>query len=117
MTLDWDGWLLSELPALRSGCERIAPRELPHPSLAGFRRVLVAEPWGQKVDWVRPNGDGSRAHVHEFRGDVWVVHLDRRDPARGPGSMLGHWLGESASGRAAMFTSVLWVVLRMAVRA
>lgn len=111
--VDWNEWLQSVEPTLRSGLEVIVPRSLPHPREVGFERPFIAEPWGQKADWVMSLRDGSRLHVHEFDSAL-VLHLDKHDPAQGgPGRALYHWGTESASGRATLFTIALWILLRL----
>lgn len=86
---DWTGWIASNLALLELG-RVLVPRELAHPSLAGFRRV-VGLPQGQRRDWATPHGAG-RVHVHEYDGGQLVAHLDRYDPDRGTGAAVLHFL-------------------------
>ena len=112
--MDWNQWLQSVEPTLRSGREAIVPSGLPHPQEVGFHRPLLAEPWGQKADWVMSMQDGSRLHVHELSNGMLVLHLDAHDPGQGgPGRAIYHWGTESASGRTALFTVTLWILLRL----
>lgn len=109
--LDWQTWFEAVEPTLRAGHEAHVPKELPHPSEVGFTRPWIAEPWGQKDDWVCSLSDGSRIHVHEF-DDALIAHIDPHDPAKGPGTALLHWTTESASGRMFLFTTSLWAILK-----
>jgi hypothetical protein len=110
--VDWNTWLCAVEPTLRAGHEAIVPHDLPHPSDVGFTRPFIAEPHGQKDDWVYPLGDGSRLHVHEF-AHVMVAHLDPHDPSKGPGTAFLHWTTESASGRMFLVTSGLWLLIKL----
>jgi len=109
--VDWNTWLAAVEPTLRAGHEAIVPKDLPHPSEVGFSRPFIAEPHGQKDDWVYSLGDGSRIHIHEFEHSL-VAHIDPHDPAKGPGIAFLHWTTESASGRMFLVTTTLWVLLR-----
>ena len=111
--MDWNTWLAAVEPTLRAGHEAILPKDLPHPREVGFTRPFIAEPWGQKDDWVYSLGDGSRIHVHEFEHAL-VAHIDPHDPAQGPGTAFLHWTTESASGRMFLFTTTLWLILKLA---
>ena len=112
MRLDWSTWFQAVEPTLRAGREAIVPTDLPHPSEVGFTRPWIAEPHGQKDDWVCSLDDGSRIHIHEF-SDRLIAHLDSHDPARGPGTAAFHWATESPSGRMFLFTSSLWLLFKL----
>jgi len=110
--VDWNTWLAAVEPTLRAGREAVLPKDLPHPREVGFTRPFIAEPHGQKDDWVYSLSDGSRIHVHEF-DNALVAHIDPHDPAKGPGTALLHWTTESASGRMFLFTTGLWLILKL----
>jgi hypothetical protein len=113
--MDWNQWFRAVEPTLRSGGEVIVPDGMPAPSEVGFVRTL-GEPMGQVKDWAYAMPDGSRIHLHEMKDGVLVAHLDVIDPGRGPVRALRHWATESASGRAALFSTALWIVLKLGAR-
>lgn len=114
--MNWQQWLDAHAPELAQGRGvAVAPAEnLPHPAAAGFRRLTLAEPWGQMADWAASLDDGSRLHVHEMKDGALIAHVDQHDPARGPGVAVYHWGTESASGRATLFTTCFWLLIKLA---
>lgn len=114
--MDWNAWLAAVEPTLRSGREVIVPPELPHPREMGFTHPWIAEPHGQREDWTFSFEDGSRLHVHEFPNGTLIAHIDPHDPSRGPGTALYHWTTESASGRAFLVTTSLWLLFKILAR-
>jgi len=55
---------------------------VPHPSEAGFKRRLLAEPRGQRGDWELVV-NGRAVHVREYDRH-YLVHWDRASPSRIP---------------------------------
>jgi hypothetical protein len=109
--MEWQEWFNSVEPTLRSGREVVVPKYLPHPCEVGFTHPWIAEPVGQKDDWVLSLSDGSRLHIHEYNFAM-VMHLDNIDPAVSPLNAAWHWGTESASGRMALATSALWFLMK-----
>lgn len=107
MDLQWLTWIRNNYSALKGGACLQAPWWLAHPSRSGFERPEIAEPVGQKDNWVASVDDGSRVHLHEYADGRIVAHRDPTDPARGPISALWHWLTESRSGKTALIVGGL----------
>ena len=97
--MGWNTWMASVWNDLLAGKHVRVPRALPHPVWSGFEVPPIAEPVGQKADWVLSLTDGSRLHVHEFSNGALVAHRDGTDPKRGPLHAVWHWATESTSGR------------------
>lgn len=68
--------------------------QLPHPEDSGLKKLIFAEPHGQKADYAVSFDDGSRAHIHEFE-DRYVIHRDKYDPGKGFSSTVKHIMYET----------------------
>jgi hypothetical protein len=84
---------------------------VPHPSEAGFKRRLLAEPRGQRGDWELVV-DGRAVHVREYDSH-YLVHWDRASPSRSPLRHLlydaPHWLIPIVAGVAVGISAALGV--------
>ena len=84
---------------------------VPHPSEAGFKRRLLAEPRGPEGDWELVV-DGRAVHVREYDRH-YLVHWDRASPSRSPLRHLlydaSHWLIPIVAGVAVGISAALGV--------
>ena len=113
--MNWYTWLEHCWGHLEAGAWlRINSAVLPHPALAGFSKLSIAEPNGQQSDWVWRLDDGSRIHVHEHEDGSLIAHRDQYDPAHSAAYLVKHVALETTAGQIALAVAAAAALVRLA---
>jgi len=108
--MDWISWINQNGRAFARGEKLVAPAFLPHPSFGGFRAITLATPAGQCSDWVVPDVQGGRIHVHLHCDGRMEAHRDRYDPDQGLESLVKHLVTETFVGPTLAVCGLVWLV-------
>jgi hypothetical protein len=118
LTYTWSDFISDNAHSLTNGAWVRVPAGLPHPEMAGFHLLDLAEPNGQVDDWALSLRDGSRIHIHVHADGSMVAHRDQWDPGSGVGAALKHFFLETRVGPlvglAAAGVAAIWAARRSA---